>query len=269
MSFRMGTRIGCGASKPRSGAAWRNGKKMKEFLPGVPKEHVLKRLARAGGNEIGSGKFRSPKSSAALAVNTFGWFIEQPELLTPFPDFALDYPAQQVEIEYSARFPWSGGRHPWLDAAVETPTHLIGIESKRFEPYRGRKNGRLSDAYNRKCWGDEMGPFEKVRDLLRSHEKSFQHLDAVQLVKHAFGLVTDANRKKKVPILFYLFAEPESVSAEILAAHRQEICEFEHLIAGAAVKFGSCSYREWLSVWPREPKSLSRHRDAILRRFAP
>lgn len=56
-----------------------------EFLPGVPSAHVLERLAAAGGNEVGSGKLISPQSSAALAVNTFGWFVERPELLPSFP----------------------------------------------------------------------------------------------------------------------------------------------------------------------------------------
>jgi hypothetical protein len=43
-------------------------------------------------------------------------------------------------LEYCARFPWSGGRHPWLDALAETPETIIGVESKRFEPYRDIKN---------------------------------------------------------------------------------------------------------------------------------
>src|SRR5262245_49687207 len=39
------------------------------FLPGVPEFYVRQRLSVAGGNEIGSGKFAHPESSAALAVN--------------------------------------------------------------------------------------------------------------------------------------------------------------------------------------------------------
>ena len=91
-----------------------------EFLPGVPSSLVLKRLNADGGNEVNSGKLSSPESSAALAVNTFGWFIEQPELLPTFPMLqSLNWPATQVEVEYCARFPWTGGKHPWLDAWVE------------------------------------------------------------------------------------------------------------------------------------------------------
>jgi hypothetical protein len=111
------------------------------FLPGVPSDVVVRRLNAAGGNEVSSGKLSSLESSAALAVNTFGWFIARPELLPAFPMLqSVNWPATQVEVEYCARFPWSGGKHPWLDAWVETPTAIIGVESKRFEPYRDRKD---------------------------------------------------------------------------------------------------------------------------------
>ena len=65
------------------------------FLPGVPVAHIRARLAAAGGDEIRSGKFAHPESSAALAVNAFGWFIERP----------MDcrrYPAPQRWVRLSA-----------------------------------------------------------------------------------------------------------------------------------------------------------------------
>ncbi len=49
------------------------------FVPGVPAPHALQRLEGAGGDEITSGKFASPESSVALAVNAFGWFIPLPD----------------------------------------------------------------------------------------------------------------------------------------------------------------------------------------------
>src|SRR5690606_3696770 len=129
------------------------------FLPGVPADLVTAALARAPGKEIASGKLDSPESSAALAVNGFGWFLQRPADLPPFPPLAdLDWPAQEVAIERQMRFPWRGGRHPWLDAAVETPTHLIGVESKRFEPFRSAKRASLSPAYDRDVWGEGTTP---------------------------------------------------------------------------------------------------------------
>jgi len=168
----------------------------------------------------------NPDSSAALAVNTFGWFIERPKALPPFPGLNADYPATLVDVEYCARFPWAGGRHPWLDAVVETASHLIGVESKRFEPYRGQKKVSLAASYDRKVWGEGMRPYETMRDNLRSGEQKFRYIDAVQLVKHAFGLVTDARRKAKEGVLLYLFAEPASFKGRTLekdlAEHRAE-----------------------------------------------
>ena len=60
------------------------------FLPGVPGTQVEAILNAAPGNEIKSGKFDRPESSAALAANTFGYFLDRPEDLPALPgcDFA-------------------------------------------------------------------------------------------------------------------------------------------------------------------------------------
>jgi len=242
------------------------------FLPGVAEDRVRAALTRAGGNEIESGKLDSPESSAALAVNTFGWFLERPADLPPFPPLAdLDWPAHRVDVERQMRFPWRGGRHPWLDAAVETGTHLIGVESKRFEPFRDSKTVNLSDAYDRDVWGDGMVPFTAMRDALRRGDVAFTYLDGVQLVKHAFGLVTEGNRIGKLPVLLYLYAEPVmrgtiAITPEMLVQHRAEIAIFDSAVAGAAVRFAACSYREWFDGWTGDPHH---HANALADSFQP
>lgn len=238
------------------------------FLPGVPANYVLKRLANADGHELSSGKLESRESSAALAVNTFGWFHERPDRLPQFPMLGLvESRAIIVEVEYCARFPWSGGKHPWLDAWAETPEVIIGIESKRFEPYRGSKKVMLSSAYNRPVWHDRMAAYEEMRDKLRSLDEQFKFLDAAQLVKHAFGLVTEGRRKAKRPYLVYLFAEPPGIDDASKRSHRQEIARFGTAVRGAEVGFGAISYREWLDSWS-DPE-LASHRVAIIQRFQP
>jgi hypothetical protein len=242
------------------------------FLPGVPVDRILSALAAAGGKEIESGKFANPESSAALACNTFGWFLEHPADLPPLPGLAdLDWPATDVAVERCLRFPWSGGRHPWLDAVIETPTHLIGVESKRFEPFRDAKTVSLSDAYDRPVWGEAMGPFEVMRDALRSGVVHFEHLDAAQLVKHAFGLVTQSRKLEKAPILYYLYAEPaeragKSIPAAALERHRAEIADFASRVRGAEVRFATCSYRDWLKQFTGVAAS---HAAEVERHFAP
>jgi hypothetical protein len=242
------------------------------FLDGVPRETVLARLATAAGKEVETGKFASDESSSALAVNTFGWFIERPELLPQLPGCPRWHTVESVDVEYCARFPWPGGRHPWLDAVVQTPTHLIGIESKRFEPFRDKKRGKLSPAYDRPKWGTRMQPFEALRDALRADSGLFELLDAVQLVKHAFGLVTDARRKAKSPHLHYLFAEPaelagKPIAEQLRARHREEVERFAAAIDGAEVTFSACSYREWLATWG--DAEAVRHAEQLLQAFGP
>jgi hypothetical protein len=244
------------------------------FLPGVPATYILDRLAKAGGNEVESGKLASPESSAALAVNCFGWFVPRPELLPPFSGLDATFPALLVDVEYQARFPWPGGKHPWLDAVAVTKTHLIGIESKRFEPFRDKKTIALSAAYDRPVWGEAMAQYEELRDQLRSGAIHFEYLDAAQLVKHAFGLVTDARRKGKQPILVYLFAEPSYLNGQpigdrAIQRHRAEVAEFAKLISGAEVAFLATSYREWISSWVQYDQSVGQHGAALLREFEP
>lgn len=234
------------------------------FLPGVAVDHVLERLAKAGGKELDSGKFFSPESSAALSVNTFGRFVDTPADLPAFPGVEWDAPPIRVEVEYCARFPWAGGSHPWLDAMVETPRRLLGIESKRFEPFRDAKRVVISTAYDRPVWGDAMRPFEAMRDRLRSRSGQFEFVDAAQLVKHAFGLVTDSRRRAKTAGLIYLFAEPrfmqgKPIEAEAWKRHRQEIAEFGAAVVGAAVSFHAVSYREWLESWNSHPPHVVAH----------
>lgn len=242
------------------------------LLPGVPEDLVRAALGKAAGNEIDSGKLDSPESSAALAVNGFGWFIEQPASLPPFPPLAdLDWPAWKVDVERQMRFPWTGGRHPWLDAAVETATHVIGVESKRFEPFRDSKNVDLSAAYDRDVWGERMAPFTAMRDRLRSGAAHFEYLDGAQLVKHAFGLVTEGRKLGKAPVLLYIYAEPRhrgsiEIPSKIIARHRVEIADFAASVAGAEVRFAACSWREWLTAWSGETCS---HASALLARFQP
>jgi len=244
------------------------------FLNGVDPDYVLERLAKAGGKEIESDKLLNADSSAALAVNTFGWFAHRPHLLPAFPGVTFDAPPTCVDVEYCARFPWHGGRHPWLDAVVPTPGSLIGVESKRFEPFRDRKSAVLSAAYNRPVWGDGMKPFEAMRDQLQRAPNAFRYLDAAQLVKHAFGLVTDARRQGKSPKLIYLFAEParlggKPIGSEMRASHRSEVEQFAAAVAGAEVVFSAMSYREWLANWRACSTEVRAHADAIVARFDP
>ena len=135
---------------------------------------------------------------------------------------------------------------------------LIGVESKRFEPFRGHKPPSLSKAYDRDVWGKHMAPFTAMRDALRDWRERFEFLDATQLVKHAFELVADGNRKHKAAGLAYLHAKPAALGGRPIpeSAHRQhraEIARFAAAVAGAEVAFRAISHRDWLAPGRHRP----------------
>ena len=151
------------------------------FLLGVPGPEIEAIFEAAPGNEIRTGKFDNPESSAALAANAFGFFLNRASDLPALPGCeGGSWPARSLGLESEIRFPWRGGRHPILDCLVETPSALIGIESKRFEPYRSKPASRLSDAYWRPVWGENMTGSESIRDSLRSDPRRYARLDASQ-----------------------------------------------------------------------------------------
>lgn len=118
-----------------------------------------------------------------------------------------------------------------------------------------------------------MQRFEAMRDSLRHDPTRFTHLDAAQLVKHAFGLVTDGQRKGKTAWLVYLFAEPSSLGTSAtfdgFSRHREEIATFAAAIQGDDVRFLAISYRDWLKTWPHNPAELAKHAELILSQFTP
>jgi hypothetical protein len=104
-----------------------------------------------------------------------------------------------------------------------------------------------------------MGPYEKVRDELTTGQRHFSFLNAAQLVKHAFGLRTQANKNGKLAKLVYLYAEPKHypdgrsmLSADIIA-HRKEVGAFANAIATTLsdVEFFCLTYSELLKSWAR------------------
>lgn len=244
---------------------------MPNFLPDLPVEAILEALRRSPGNEINSGKFDSDESSAALVANGFGWFLERPGDLPLLPGVPAGK-ALSIELEAEMRYPWGGGRHPWLDVAITTHTTLIGIESKRYEPFRPKKNTGFADVLARPVWGERMGRYIKMQHDLVSGAVVFETLDAVQLVKHAYGLRTRAEKRATGAVLLYLYGEPATwgsgkpVDAARIELHRREVQAFGAAVAGDEVVFVSLRWAVLLRQWARVPK-LAAHAEAMRARF--
>ena len=252
------------------------------FLSGVPGADIERILNEAPGNELESGKFDRPTSSAALAVNAFGYFLLRPAALPRLPGSeSRGWPAHSLTLEKTIRFPWSGGRHPVLDCLVATGSDLVGVECKRFEPFRGGRSAGFTDTFWRPVWGERMGGFQRVRDLLRANEDLYAFLDAAQLAKHALALRAAVQPRKEhyglAPFLLYVYAEPDTwpgtgsqIGEDAKARHREEIASFASHVAGDEVAFSACSYRQLLDAWRRSPdQGVARHAEAVIDRFAP
>ena len=253
------------------------------FLPGVPGAQVEAAYRAAAGNEIETGKFDSPESSSALAANAFGFFLNRPGELPPLSGCEIEqWPARSVALEQTVRFPWRARwGHPVLDVLVTTSSALIGIESKRFEPFRDRPEASFSDTYWRDVWGGHMNGYQSVRDRLRDDAGLYARLKADQLVKHALGLRTRTSPGKQyaglAPILIYLYAEPDflpnvgkSIDVDAKAIHRREVEAFAEEVAGDEVRFVVCTYRELLAQWKQVgTPDVREHADAVLRCFSP
>jgi len=244
---------------------------MPVFLPDLPEALILESLKRSPGNEIASGKFDSPESSAALAANAFGWFLERPDQLPPLPDVPQGR-AEAVWLAAEMRFPWSGGRHPWLDVGLATHTTLIGIESKRYEPFRPAKNTGFSEVYDRPVWGANMGRYTQLQRDLVSGAQAYDALDAVQLIKHAYGIRTRAEKRALGSVLVYLFAEPKfwasgkQVDRARVALHRREVAAFGRAVSGDEVVFVPLRWGNLIRQWAAIP-ALGAHVAALRERF--
>ena len=76
------------------------------FLPGVPGSEIEAIFNTAAGNEIVTGKFDSPESSAALAANAFGFFLQRASDLPALPGCGSEtWPALSLMLEAELRFP--------------------------------------------------------------------------------------------------------------------------------------------------------------------
>jgi hypothetical protein len=179
-----------------------------------------------------------------------------------------------VQIETEMRFPWSGGRHPWMDAAITTPTTLVGVESKRYEPFRPRKASAFSEAYDSRDWGLGMRRYTSTRLALVQGSQTYRCLDAVQLVKHAYGLKTQGIKRARGAVLVYLYAAPETwangkpVDPAAIARHETEIDDFARAVKGDDVTFVPLRWADLLRQWSGLG-DLAGHAARVTGRFGP
>jgi hypothetical protein len=232
------------------------------FLPGVPAEAVLAALGRSPGSDLDS-----LDSSAALVANTFGWFLTRPRLLLPFPGVPMGLP-ETVELGVEMQLPLRGVRHPRFDAVVTTPTTLVGIASKRYQPFRPAKAVAFTEPFDTRDWGPGMARFGAMRQALTSGKQTFRHLDAVTLVKQAYALRTQSVKRGRGAALVYLHAAPshwsngKPVDPKAITRHQAEVADFARAVKGDDVTFVALRWSDLLAQWSGQP-ALTAHAAAL------
>ena len=215
--------------------AWRD-----NLLDGVDPSLIEADFGSAAGGEL-NDKFRAAHSSAALVVNVFGRFRDGQK---PFTIPGLG----QLYLErFERTFP-TGLRRipPHLDAVGRGAVGLVAIESKCIE-YFTPKQGVFADAYLTLDRCRETPWFAEMMRL-RSAPHSYQILNAVQLIKHAFGLI---NAQDAPATLLYLYWEPaDAANHRMLEEHRAEIDQFARNVScGGGPSFMALSYPELWECW--------------------
>jgi hypothetical protein len=232
------------------------------FLPGVPAEVVLAALGRLPGSDLDS-----PDSSTALVANTFGWFLDRPRQLLPLPGVPMGLP-ETVELGVEMQLPMRGTRRPRLDAVVTTPTTLVGIASKRYQPFRPAKAVSFTEPFDARDWGPGMARYGTMRKALTAGQQTYRHLDAVTVVKQAYALRTQSLKRARGAVLVYLYAEPQSwangkpVDPKAIARHRSEVTSFARAVKGDDVTFVALTWAELLTQWSKTP-ALVAHTAAV------
>ena len=211
-------------------------------------------LSGGKGSEL-AWKFRAIDSSSALAVNAFAPFRRRiKDLLFPT--------AEEFEVlSFERRCPTGlVGSQPNLDILLESPNRVMGIESKLKEylefdpkkfPFTPQYIEKIRDKRRNSAW------FELMIKLI-DEPLLYRHVNAAQLVKHAFGL---AHTFQHIPAtLVYLYWEPKNPDGELdFEEHRREIDVLLSYVAGHEPRLLAVSYATLWDLWETGPNWLVRH----------
>lgn len=232
------------------------------LLGSVRLDDIRQDFEQGAGNEL-KGKFLAAHSSSALAANCFGPFKTRPANLE------LAGASGFARLDFERKCPTGlRGTSPNLDVVAEADGSVLGIESKCTE-YLVPHEARFADAYFDRIRDERRAsPWFAEMERLQEEPRFYGHLDAAQLVKHAFGLARTF--PGRAIMLFYLYWEPANPSAEpAFARHRFEIEDFSGRVKGAFPRFASLSYPELWRSWRglKQPGWLAAHVADLERRY--
>ncbi|WP_109794947.1 PGN_0703 family putative restriction endonuclease [Minwuia thermotolerans] len=212
------------------------------LLEGVRLEDFRQDFEQGDGNEL-EGKFLAAHSSSAFAANCFGPFKTRPE------ELELVGKGGFTKLGFERKCPTGlRGKSPNLDLVAQTDDQIIAVESKCTE-YLTSHEARFADAYSEKILDDRRdGPWFAEMERLKQDPRGYVHLDAAQLIKHAFGLAYTFPGQKVM--LLYLYWEPANPEADpAFARHQAEIEAFAERTSEGFPRFASLSYPALWKSW--------------------
>jgi restriction endonuclease-like protein len=211
-------------------ARWRD-----NILTGFPVDGIEREFRKGAGKELDE-KMCAAYSSAALVVNTFGPWYTVPASLR------LDGVTQFSSLHFEETFPiWPNRTPPHLDLLADGEMPVV-VESKCTEwmtvkhPVFSSSYDSLSVSHGHSVW------FEQMRQL-RKESGRYQFLDAAQLIKHAFGLMSKYGTQ--AVRLVYVYWEPRNeINWPECKQHRAEADDLAAKVNGSSVRLICMSYRD-------------------------
>ena len=229
------------------------------LLPDIDWAPIENDLRRGDGDELRI-KFAAVHSSAALAVNCFGRFKNDPHSLLLLGKRGAD------KVEFERKFPIFGDvGAPNIDVWIERGQGAVAVESKLLE-YLIPKKPKFSDAYARlapECDPIWWGVYEQAK---RGEE---QHLDQAQLIKHYFGLNELRKKNPEGPnlTLLYLFWEPlDWEKVPECKLHHEEVMAFADSLSNSEIHFQWMGYNDLWKEWSAVPE-LEKHAQLLMERY--
>lgn len=217
---------------------------------------------RAGAGDELRMKFCAVHSSAALAVNSFGYFKQRPQLLRLLGLDSFRPPTFERQCPTGL-----GGTPPNLDVWLQSDTNVVAVESKLLE-YFTPKVAKYSKSYTRQRVNAEDCWWSVLED---SKNRKEQHLDVGQLVKHYLGLRRFLSGSPQLRVtLFYVYWEPSNADdISICIKHREEIERLEQQVADSQIQFAALSYPTVWAEWTQVPGVETHARNLITRYGVP
>jgi hypothetical protein len=246
------------------------------LVPGLSpeaEESALTDLADGRSGELRPSKegfipFCSAESSAAIAINTFAAFTDQ-----PFADPLLGLTLQSPRFEQ--RFRISGIKSsiaPILDVVVRDDDQAVVIDSRVVEPWFQQPDVDLSPQIDQAAEATSPGVVATI-EALRDGSLTYLTIDAAELIRHLLG-ISSAIAKERLPAkctfiaLHWVPADPGRL-AELFTLIDAEMADFIARVSDQPVTIRSLSYAELWASWAGEgaPEWLRAHAGRLDERY--